>query len=513
MGILVLGIDGLGLEGLKSLRRYGLLSSVKYLMERGIHATAKTCFPPQTIPAWISIFTGVNPGKHGVFSFFKSAKREIKINCALDVKFPTVYELFSLMRIPVVMVNVPLSYPFPLLYGLGISDWLSPSKRIFVNMKDLPRSVVRIAQDFEFIDPSMKKFLSDRKMCMELSRKIDKRRWVVEGLLECERFEDFFVVVSMLDWVFHRYYRQIKSGRPPRHILKLLSSVDRYISAIIRKAMKRGLKIFIISDHGFRVYNKIICINDLLRKLKYARGVSLRFISKRTKKVGLRSLRKTESRPLRYEFIGTLWSLAINFKLTYPYGSSVYNYILKSGYRLLVDREKSKAYALMNIPAFFIVVGSMCSSDMLTIDGLIHRLRSLRDWNGAKIFSVVEKREKLYSGPYIRLAPHIGIFGNVDAGYLTSAILTGRLVVHRTTNYHDFDGIFIAYGEDIDHRDLGVVSIYDFVPTLMASRGLPIQKSCDGNSLIKQEVKFRDYLRKWKLARKIRRSKLVAKGK
>ncbi|MEX0567969.1 MAG: alkaline phosphatase family protein, partial [Candidatus Njordarchaeota archaeon] len=112
MGVFVLGIDGLGYEGLRSLNEMGMLRDVTFIAERYTRAVSKTCFPPQTIPAWISLFTGVNPGKHGVFSFLETSKYGTRINTSSNIMFPSLYEIFALQKKPTALINIPLSYPF-----------------------------------------------------------------------------------------------------------------------------------------------------------------------------------------------------------------------------------------------------------------------------------------------------------------------------------------------------------------------------------------------------------------
>jgi len=482
------------------------LSSLKFLSDRGVFARAKTCFPPQTIPAWISIFTGVNPGKHGVFSFFKTTPRGIYINNALDIKYPPIYELFSIMRRPCVLVNVPLSYPFPILYGVGIADWLSPHRNYVIRFRKR-KKISDILSEYSFIDPKLKRHLDDRNVCEGVGLKIDRNSWVIESLLEMEEFENYFIVISELDWIFHRYYHLIRIGKQPSHITRLIAKIDRQISRIIDKALKRGLQVFVISDHGFSVYRRIVFVNEILRRMGFARGVSIRLLSSSLRrKVGIKSIRHTYRLPIRYSILNNMWSILLGLKLSVPFGARIYRHIIRGKYRLLVDKDKSMAYCLMNIPAFYIMVNKhIVANPPQLAEILIKRLQRLHDTEGSKIFSIVAAREKLYRGPYVNHAPHIGIFGNVNAHYITSAILTGCIMIKKLVNYHDFYGIFIAYGDGIPHIHPKSVSIYDLVPTMLATEGLPIPIDTDGRDILSRPATRKNYLGLWKITRRLGR--------
>ncbi|HHT9154142.1 MAG TPA: alkaline phosphatase family protein, partial [Candidatus Hypogeohydataceae bacterium YC40] len=47
------------------------LPFLKGLIKNGVRAGLKSIYPAITPPAWTSLYTGVNPGKHGIFSFIE----------------------------------------------------------------------------------------------------------------------------------------------------------------------------------------------------------------------------------------------------------------------------------------------------------------------------------------------------------------------------------------------------------------------------------------------------------
>lgn len=504
MGVIVLGIDGLGYEGLKFLNKIGFLSDISYLAKRHTHATSRTCFPPQTIPAWISLFTGVNPGKHGIFSFLETTRNGVRINTSSNIRFPPIYEIFALQRKPFALINVPLSYPFHILYGIGISDWLSPIKRISINLKEHKNIIRDIVNEYVFPDAKFKKHIMHREKIHRALSELEKRFWTIEGLLEIDAIENFFVVISELDWIFHTYYHRIIQGNISKNIRKILILLDKKISKILKLANKRNLDIIIVSDHGFKTYRKLVSVGDILRKYRLARGISIRIVSGKRRKKMLKTITKHKTSP-RILFLKAFWELTISSKITRINPKKVYDTIIRSNYRVLQDSKKSPAFVMLNIPAFFIAINKKVKKHRkILINFIIKKLKSLRDHEGNPIFSLVKKRESLYWGPYVKKAPHIGIFGNTNKGYLTSAILTGATIISRRTNYHDFDAIFIAKSEHISRGSLGQVSIYDIAPTIMSINNIPLQKGLDGIPLTNKRITYTNYISRWRIARGLR---------
>ena len=81
--VILIGIDGLGLEQLRDGVASGGLPAFAQMMRRGAHGALATLRPTEAPPIWTSIFTGRLPRDHGVKSFATYRLRGS----------PTVYEL------------------------------------------------------------------------------------------------------------------------------------------------------------------------------------------------------------------------------------------------------------------------------------------------------------------------------------------------------------------------------------------------------------------------------------
>ncbi|RLF18981.1 MAG: nucleotide pyrophosphatase, partial [Thermoprotei archaeon] len=96
--------DGYGVE-LKALKEI-IDDSVRYYM--------RSCYPPITIPAWISMFTGRTPGELGIYGFRHRKPGDVRASYIVNsryVKERTIWEELSRKGMKVGVIGVPPTYP------------------------------------------------------------------------------------------------------------------------------------------------------------------------------------------------------------------------------------------------------------------------------------------------------------------------------------------------------------------------------------------------------------------
>ena len=65
----IIGIDGATFDIIQPMIAEGELPNIARILNEGAFGDLESEKPPMTPPAWTSMFTGLNPGKHGVFHF------------------------------------------------------------------------------------------------------------------------------------------------------------------------------------------------------------------------------------------------------------------------------------------------------------------------------------------------------------------------------------------------------------------------------------------------------------
>ncbi len=66
---LLVGIDAATPAILDRLGGSGSIPTIQRVIDQGVAGPLQSQLPPWTASAWPSVYTGTNPGKHGVFDF------------------------------------------------------------------------------------------------------------------------------------------------------------------------------------------------------------------------------------------------------------------------------------------------------------------------------------------------------------------------------------------------------------------------------------------------------------
>lgn len=92
---------------------------------------------PLTPPAWTTLFTGRNPGAHGVYDFMRVDDRQHEVFFTLydfrDIRCETLWSLASRQQRPVVALNFPMMAPPPALEGSSLSPASRPGSTCAAN--------------------------------------------------------------------------------------------------------------------------------------------------------------------------------------------------------------------------------------------------------------------------------------------------------------------------------------------------------------------------------------------
>ncbi|ADL58362.1 alkaline phosphatase family protein [Methanothermobacter marburgensis] len=74
--VLIIGIDGMDSELISKFEED--LPTICKLKDDGIYLNPKTIFPPDSDTSWASIYTGLNPAKHGIVHFVDALEKSHK---------------------------------------------------------------------------------------------------------------------------------------------------------------------------------------------------------------------------------------------------------------------------------------------------------------------------------------------------------------------------------------------------------------------------------------------------
>ena len=69
--VLVIGLDGVPCRIIKNFIKMGIMPCLGKLSQQGTMREMISSIPPVSSVAWTNFFTGVNPGKHGIYGFME----------------------------------------------------------------------------------------------------------------------------------------------------------------------------------------------------------------------------------------------------------------------------------------------------------------------------------------------------------------------------------------------------------------------------------------------------------
>ena len=473
----IIGLDGATFDMLDPFIEEGILPHLKNIIKEGSRCILKSTIPFYTGPAWVSMVTGVNPGKHGIFNFTKYStdSDSRRVLNSRDIRCLRIWELLNRRGLKTGMVNIPMTYPADAVDGFMIAGMMSPEKNEKVSYpSQLMDKIDDVVNDYVIDVPViLEKHKDDPVIIERLHDCLLKRGKAAEFLMknyEVDFLMYVFITPDRLQHLFWKYLDRRISFMSSEdtlcrdRILDCYRLLDEIVGGIVQ-ASSEETNLFIVSDHGFGEYKKCFHLNNWLMEL------------------GLLRLRKGAS--LLTSFVEVANISGIKKLLPRRFIKRA-----KEAFSNIIDHEATRAYAADSLEQGIYLNLDNGSADTYhdVCNCIINELYKLRDpETGEKIVTEVKTRGELFSGPFVAEAPDV-LINMADMGYqISNSIIHSGCIVSRENEpfgIHKRDGIFIAHGTGIKKDNLvDQGDIVDIVPTVLHSMGLPIPAYLDGKVL------------------------------
>lgn len=461
--LFVLGIDGASFDIIEPLIKTGYLPNFKKLMEKGNTGIFKSIIPPLTAPAWASLQTGMNPGKHGIYDFtLLKGWNSVFVN-SKELKEKPFWIYLSEKKIKSIIVNIPLTYPVYPINGIIVGGMETPSE---LHNYTFPLELKRELNEIGYvIEPNtyQKSYEEIVKMIMD---SFEKRVRAVKFLMGKD-WKFFLVLIRATDILQHYFWDK----KPVR---ELYMKIDVFLGELI----KRGFDLVVISDHGFEKLEKAININTWLVKNNY-------LVLKKERKGFLnKDLAYKLTGKLRLDFLKRVVPRKFKRFLREQIGFE------EALSKNLIDWSKTKAIVKRSVKTINIYLNTKERSEKGVIEEkdyekireeLILRLRDF--FENEKIKVGIWKKEELYKGGALENAPDVVIYlprGYESDGSMFSSDIYTK-IPERNIAEHNLDGIIISNLK----LKLKNASILDLAPTVLEYFNIDIKdKRFDGKSLL-----------------------------
>lgn len=506
--LLVIGLDAGTLDLIRPWAAAGRLPVLAGLMQRGAWGALRSTLPAATFPAWTSLVTGVNPGRHGVLDFTERIPGTYRVRFVNGShrQVPALWTHLGAAGGRVAVVTVPATYPPEPVRGVMVSGFDSPLTTAidgsFVYPRDLYPLIQRLVGRLPFAD-FQELTTAPGWHADALARLLDgitRRTTLATALFARERLDLLMVVFGESDTVAHHFWRFHDPGSPRHAPSAFADAVGRVYEALdtavgrLLAAAPADAAVAIVSDHGSGgAGDRVVHLNRRLAEcglLAFRRSGSAGRAAGWMRAAALRRvpaawqgrvLRRTPAAAGRLEGVhrfGTIdWAHTVAYSEELDYHPSVW--------LNLRGRE----------PEGTIEAARYSDERDRTIAALV----DWRDDAGRPVVARVWRREEVYTGPFVERAPDLLLeLASVD-GYSPCCLRSvgagaslRRLAPDEhgggkgrgMNGAHRRDGVFILAGAGV--RPVGqlpAADIVDVLPTLLALAGDAIPAGLDGHPI------------------------------
>jgi predicted AlkP superfamily phosphohydrolase/phosphomutase len=472
---ILFGIDGAPWHLVDRFVQEGSMPNMKKFLAEGVKATLLSTFPTETMAAWTSIFTGVNPGKHGMPDFRLRLNGKIEIAQSRFRQAETIWQMMSKRGLKSVLINDPVTYPPNPINGVVTTGLMTPPNvKNFIYPPDLREEIDRVVGGYmceppaNFYEKTIEAKPEAYAMLEEVASKQAQAALYYSKKVDWDVLAPIFTTSDRLMHVFYNDYDYLK-----RHFALL----DGYLGQFMEIAQKENANVLICSDHGFGPTEKALYINTWLA----SEGFQI------VKKSAMRSM-MTSSGLTVYkimEIIGKLRLSGLALKIYRISPKMVKEAIPLGSYEAgQTDYDNSQAFSTAYHGIY--INSNLKGAEFERVrDAIMAKLYELTD-NGTKIVEKLYKREEVLWGDQSERAPDIFIVTKIGYGVSTHL---NRKVFDKLQNHgvvisgsHRLEGIFAASGPDIKKglsigRDLNG---WDVASTILHMHSVPIPASMDG---------------------------------
>lgn len=489
--LLIIGIGGADYHALTNWIGRGKLPSLTELMSRGRLLRCQSTRPPVTAPAWTTVLTGCEPGKHGIYDFIDFSSPDRRPWWTIPRGCPDLFERLSAASLSCGGLSVPMIYPAREPQGVMVSGFGSPG---LVDAAFYPRSLrdelLTAVPEYEVYPRSTCCIGDDPEQLVAFPRVLGR---AAAHVLDQHDLDVFMLVFSSLDWAGHAHM----GGPAPLEGVPLAVAevIDEEIGRLVGTTEWPKTPVLIISDHGMRCARRQLNLPKLFVDL------------------GLMRVRWADTAPpIRRHAVPALasaWRLAKRIlppgvvRRIRVAGDSVRRELTEGWPSVEIDWEGTTAFPLGSYGSIQLNLqgrephGTVTPKDYERVRAeVIGKLQSATDpASGEPLFGEVPCGEEAFGGPLIGSPPDIVVSAYAEDVSLGIAALETHLMLfteHRGLiepmrppwGVHTPDAILGISGDAVNSRAAAPeCSLADFAPTALHLLGLPVPTLMDGRAL------------------------------
>jgi len=499
--VFVLGFDGATFKIIDKLVAEGELPNLSKLMKEGSRRVLRSTIPPNSSVAWSSMMTGKDPGKHGVYYFRERKLGDYRrpLISSRSLKAKTLWRIINEQGGKTGVLNVPVTYPPEPVDGFLISGLLAPHRAsIFTHPSSLHLELIKEFGEYPLDNEAQNMFWRGdvigalEHLIFTSRRLLDVTCWLMDRF-PWSFFMTVFTAVDRVQHVAWRHMTEEYARRKPRECEKFREMVplvyklmDEHLGELL-KVIGEDTSLIVLSDHGFGPINYKFHVNKWLIEqgflsLKSFPGFRYDPMTSALDRLGLGRFRVAPpvltngpiGRFKRLRFRRADWE----------------------GYHDLVDWTRTRVYSTFSSGEEVLFVNLKGREPNGVVDPADYdkvceevsgRLMELKGKDGEQLVERVYRREEIYHGPYLELAPDLQ-YVTRDYSVLPRSELFAESILVRPEDcfpsMHRREGILIMKSPEIlKGASLGDAHLRDVGPTALYLMDYSVPDDMDGKVL------------------------------
>ncbi len=518
--VIIIGLDGADDYIIRKLISSGRCPHIADIASNGFYGPVLSTIPPLTPPAWTTMLTGLNPGRHGVYDFIQPAGdgRFVVTNASRRLG-ATLFDRCLSQDAGVIDLFVPFTFPPPDDGGIHISGLGTPSvESDFIRPHSLRDQLLDKYPGLREIDPCAGKQLDT--LASSLESEIEMKSAIAEGLMDSHDWRTCMVVFNATDLAQHFYLRYFDDAHPhydsssevySNVIADIYSQCDEFIGRCMEKVGDDGM-IAIVSDHGCQPLTSSIAKDSLLKDILQSAGllkIKQRVDDDRpsrgaeTVHRGIHAVKKYTPHKLRHAFnimFGGAKERISKSLEAVPFGDD----IDWDSTRAFVGPGSYGVGVYVNLrgrfPGGIVEPGAEAES---VKDEILNAIRALKLPDGRPLAAFAAKCDEIYWGGVMNSAADVIVLFNEPDVEFSGARLGEGIFLHQPekrpgtdltwSGTHSLRGIFGLWGKGVAHGVLpDSASLTDVAPTILHMIGLKVPDNIDGNIILEADREGRD---------------------
>ncbi|MBN1354784.1 alkaline phosphatase family protein [bacterium] len=265
----MIGLDGYPCSLLSDQIARAALPRLSNLLRESLPVRMESVYPTVSGVAWATYMTGRNPGNHRIFGFIdrKYKPFQLVIPDSRHIGCRTLWTLLGESGHPIIVVNVPLTYPPRQVNGILVGGFLCPD---IARVAYPPAITESLKRSGYIIDAETGYGVSGQwnSFLDHLETTLERRIAAFIGLIDHHEWSFAQLHIMETDRLFHYLWKAVERDFDPGitgRVDQFFKLLDGLLDTLISR-LDSGDELILLSDHGFCRATHAVQLNRLLQE-------------------------------------------------------------------------------------------------------------------------------------------------------------------------------------------------------------------------------------------------------